>query len=46
MVTYLKGFLNCVVRPPKAAIILLSIHSLINQYLPHLHCSHLTDPPS
>ena len=31
------------VRPPKMAVLLLSVHSLLHQYLLHLHSLHITD---
>ena len=31
------------VRPLEVAVLLLSIHPLLNQFLPHLHPTHRTD---
>ena len=33
------------VRPPKMAVLLLSVHPLLDQYLFHLHPTHISDLP-
>ena len=34
------------VRPPKMAVLLLSVHPLPDQHLLHLHPTHMTDLPT
>ena len=36
----------CMIRPSKMAILLLSVHPLLNQCLLHLHATHLTNLPT
>ena len=36
---------ECMIRPPKMAILLLSVHPLLDQCLLHLHPTHLTELP-
>lgn len=36
----------CMIRPPKMAVLLLSVHPLFNQCLLHLHPPYMTDLPS
>ena len=37
---------GCMVRPPKMAILLLSVHPLLHQGLLQLHPAHMTDLPT
>ena len=36
---------QCMVRPLRMAVLLLSVHPLPSQCLPHLHPTHMTDLP-
>ena len=36
----------CTVRPLRIAVLLLSIHHLLNQHLPHPHSTHMSDLPA